>query len=182
MALDLSFRPAGEADIPAIVALVNSAYRGDASRTGWTTEADLLGGQRADADMVRELIHPPDSLLLLCLSGDELLGSAHLSRTGDGAYLGMFAVRPDCQGQGVGKAFLAAAEDHVREHFGARTLAMTVIHHRRELIAFYERRGYRRTGETEPFPQGERYGLPKVDDLSLVVLRKVLEGAACQAS
>lgn len=172
---DLHYRVAAPADAPAIVELVNSAYRGDSSRAGWTTEADLLGGQRTDLDMVLELMQAPASRILLCEGGDGLLGSTHLVDKCDGqAYLGMFAVRPTLQGQGIGKAFLAAAEAFVREHFAAEALSMTVIRQRHELIAFYERRGYQRTGATEDFPRGERFGLPKVADLQLVVLSKSL--------
>lgn len=173
--LTLAFRPATAADIPAIVALVNSAYRGDSSRAGWTTEADLLGGQRTDAEEVASLLAAADSGLLLAWRGDELVGSVHLQKAGADACLGMLAVRPTLQGAGIGKALMAEAEQRVREQWQAARILMTVITLRPELIAFYERRGYRRTGVLKPFPDSERFGIPRVDGLALEVLEKLLD-------
>lgn len=173
--LQLAYRTATLADVPAVVALVNGAYRGDSSRLGWTTEADLLDGTRTDAEEVAGFVGDADSLLLLCELQGELIGSVHLQRRGEHTYLGMFTVRPDRQGQGIGKAFLAAAERLAREGLGARRMCMEVISRRDELIAFYERRGYRRTGELAAFPSALRYGIPKVT-LRLERLEKPLVG------
>lgn len=174
MELSLHYRSAEPADVPALVLLVNSAYRGASSRRGWTTEADLLDGQRTDGRELEELLVTPGSLILLCLHDAQLIGSVHLQRRDDGAYLGMFTVRPGWQGRGIGSRFLAEAERTVRERFGVTRLSMTVIDLRQELIAFYERRGYRRTGGYCPFPDDVRYGIPKVDGLRLAVLEKAL--------
>lgn len=170
----LAYRPASAEDAPAVLALVNSAYRGDSSRQGWTTEADLLGGTRTDVEEIADFIADPRSLILLCEQGDELLGCVHLEAQGDDAYLGMFTVRPGWQGRGIGKAFLAAAEETARRRFGARRLCMEVITLREELIAFYQRRGYRRTGCFSSFPSAPRYGIPRVDGLRLERLEKSL--------
>jgi ribosomal protein S18 acetylase RimI-like enzyme len=171
----MQFRRATLADVPAIVSLVESAYRGDASRVGWTTEADLLDGQRTDAEAVASLISNPTSRILLAESEDGLLGSVLLSDEGEGAYLGMFAVRPGGQGRGVGSALLGEVERVSLHELGRRFTRMTVLVQRPELIAWYERRGYRRTGEREPFPYGDpRLGLPRRDDLAFEVLRKEL--------
>jgi GNAT superfamily N-acetyltransferase len=170
----LAYRPAVPADVPAVANLVNSAYRGDTSRQGWTTEADLLDGQRTDVEELAELLADPASMILLCQHGQELIGSVHLQQRDPGAYLGMFTIRPGWQGRGIGSAFLAEAERTVREQFGATRLGMTVIHLREELIAYYERRGYRRTGAFCPFPDDIRYGIPKVAELRLAVLEKTL--------
>lgn len=171
-----SYRSAGEGDIDAVVALVNSAYRGDSSRQGWTTEADLLDGLRTDRDEVRELIEQPDSLILLCLDGDALIGTTHIRRAGSVAELGMFTIRPGLQGRGLGRQFLAEAERVARERWGVTAMRMAVISRRHELIAYYERRGYRRTGQLREFPRHHpRYGIPKVDDLELEVLEKRFE-------
>jgi len=171
----MQFRRATLADVPAIVSLVESAYRGDASRVGWTTEADLLDGQRTDADAVAGLITSPTSRILLAEGGDGLLGSVLLSDEGDAAYIGMFAVRPGGQGRGVGSALLGEVERVSREELGRRFARMTVLVQRPELIAWYERRGYRRTGAQEPFPYDDpRLGLPRRDDLAFEVLRKEL--------
>ncbi|MCZ8130153.1 MAG: GNAT family N-acetyltransferase [Steroidobacteraceae bacterium] len=173
----LAFAPATANDAEAVAALVNSAYRGDSSRAGWTTEADLLGGQRTDADAIRDLVAKPGQVLLLAREAGELVGSVHLERKaggdGPGCYLGMLTVRPTRQAGGLGRALLAAAEAHARDALGARYVEMTVIDVRTELIAWYERRGYRRTGEQRPFPYGDaRFGLPKRPDLRFVVLEK----------
>ena len=171
----LTFRAAGDNDVRAIVALVQSAYRGEASRAGWTTEADLLDGQRTDADAVAVLIGAPASRILLCEQGGALLATAHLEQHAATCHFGMFAVRPDRQGGGLGRAMLAEAERMARDEWGCREMQMTVITLRTELIAWYERRGYRHTGVFKTFPYGDaRFGLPKRGDLRLEVLHKLL--------
>ena len=173
----LRFRKAGDADIPAIVALVESAYRGDASRVGWTTEADLLDGRRTGADEVGDCIRRPHSAILLAERAEEaeLLACAHLAIEDGAGYFGMFSVQPGLQGAGIGKALLAEAERVAREEWRLPCMRMTVIDLREELIAFYERRGYRRTGIKKPFPYGDpRFGLPRRDDLRFEVLEKAL--------
>ena len=175
----LRFRTATAADVDAVVALTESAYRGDASRAGWTTEADFLDGQRTDAREVVELIANARVLLLLAEQADRLLASCVVERLVDGdtcdGYFGMFSVQPEAQGNGTGRALLAEAERIARDEWHARRMRMTVIDVRAELIAWYERRGYRRTGEYRPFPYGDpRFGIPKRDDLRFEWLVKDL--------
>jgi ribosomal protein S18 acetylase RimI-like enzyme len=172
----LTFRFAEHGDIPAIVDLVESAYRGDASRAGWTTEADLLDGQRTDADAVAEIVVSDGRVMLLAEADGVLAGCCLLERRPPhAAYFGMFSVRPAAQGQGWGRQILAEAERLAREKWGAATMVMTVLEPRRDLIGWYERRGYRPTGESRPFPYGNaRYGLPRRPDLSFIVLEKSL--------
>jgi ribosomal protein S18 acetylase RimI-like enzyme len=178
----LAFRFAEERDVPAIVGLIESAYRGEASRAGWTTEADLLGGQRTDADAVLAVLRTPGSAMLLAEAEAEadgqLAGCCQLERRPrDEVYFGMFSVPPGRQGQGRGREILAEAERLAQADWGAKTMVMTVLAQRGELIAWYERRGYRRTGESRPFPYGDvRAGIPKRPDLSFVVLAKPLAG------
>ncbi|UOV02495.1 GNAT family N-acetyltransferase [Pseudoxanthomonas mexicana] len=175
----LSFRPATHADIPALVALVTSAYRGDVSRQGWTTEADLLDGQRIDPDVLARDIGRARSRILVAERAGEMLACAHVAEEDGAGYFGMFSVRPDLQGGGVGKAMLAEAERIAREDWQLPTMRMTVIDIRDELIAFYGRRGYACTGIKKPFPYGdERYGIPKRADLRFEILEKPLTGAA----
>lgn len=164
------------ADADAVVALVNSAYRGDSSRVGWTTEADLLGGQRTDAAGIRDIVAAEECRLLLHRAVDgALLACVLLERKSGGCYLGMLTVRPDLQSAGLGRRLLAAAEKYAAVELGASYVEMTVIGVRTELIAWYERRGYARTGERRPFPYGdERFGLPRRPDLEFEVLRKTL--------
>lgn len=171
----LTFRDAADADVPALVTLIESAYRGDSSRAGWTTEADILQGQRTDPDGVRQVIEAPGSRLLVVERDGELAACCQLEHRGDAAYFGMFAVRPGLQGAGLGKVIIAEAERTVRESWGAHEMHMTVISVREELIAWYERRGYRRTGKLSPFPYGdERFGIPQRDDLAFELLVKDL--------
>jgi len=174
--MSLSFRPAGAEDVTAVVGLVESAYRGESSRAGWTTEADILGGQRTDPQGVLEVIQDPQSVLLLAFSSEGTLSACcYVERHEDHACFGMFAVRPTLQGGGVGKAVLAEAERLVVRRWGVREMHMTVISMREELIAWYERRGYSRTGKMSPFHYGdERFGLPKRDDLEFELLVKAL--------
>lgn len=172
-----TFRSATEHDVDTVVALVESAYRGEASRAGWTTEADLLDGRRTDADEVRaHLAH-----LVLAVEADELVACCLLEPRDGHGYFGMFAVRPDRQGGGLGSRLLAEAERRAHA-LGLDRVEMTVLSARRELLAFYERRGYLQLGRTEPFPYGdERFGIPRRDDLSFVVLGKDLRTAVSSA-
>jgi ribosomal protein S18 acetylase RimI-like enzyme len=171
----LIFRDATDADVDALVGLVESAYRGDASRAGWTTEADILDGQRTDPEGVLEVIKSPDSRLLTVERDGEIVACCQLEHRGEYAYFGMFAVRPSLQGAGLGKVIIAEAERQARETWGVSEMHMTVISVREDLIAWYERRGYRRTGRTSPFPYGdERFGVPRRDDLRFELLVKPL--------
>lgn len=171
----LEFRPAVAAQAHRIVSLVNSAYRGESSKRGWTTEADLLGGQRTDAQKVREMIESPGSRVELAFLDGSLVGCVHLKREPSGScYLGMLTVDPVRQAAGLGKALLQRSEAVARD-WGCGSIRMTVIDSRAELIAFYERRGYARTGKSEPFPMDDpRFGLPKVKELRFVELLKPL--------
>ncbi|MGW5676484.1 GNAT family N-acetyltransferase [Streptomyces sp. NPDC003860] len=171
----LTFRAAQEEDVPALVALVQSAYRGEESKLGWSSEADLIAGIRIDAEGVRTIIRASDSRLVVVADGSETVSCFHLERRGEWAYFGLFAVRPGLQGVGVGRRVIAAAEEMARAEWSAREVRMTVIAQRVELIAWYERCGYRRTGRLSPFPYGdERVGTPLRDDLVFEELVKEL--------
>ena len=171
----LEFRAATPADVDAIVDLVESAYRGHVSRAGWTTEADLLDGARIDAEGIQGDLDRPRSTILLAERDGQLVACAHVADVDGKGYFGMFSVDPARQGGGIGKRLMAEAERLAREDWGCVRMEMTVIDIRDELIAFYERRGYRRTGIKKPFPYGdERFGQPKRDDLRFEVLEKTL--------
>lgn len=170
-----TFRDATEDDVDTLVELIESAYRGDASRAGWTTEADILEGQRSDPQIVLGVIKAADSRLLTVEQDGRVVACCQLEHRGDHAYFGMFAVSPALQGAGLGKVIIAEAERSARETWGAREMHMTVISVRNDLIAWYERRGYRRTGEMTPFPYGdERFGVPQRADLQFELLVKKL--------
>ncbi|WP_294327653.1 GNAT family N-acetyltransferase [uncultured Sphingomonas sp.] len=164
-------RVATPADIPALHALVESAFRGDSARGGWTHEADLLDEQRTDPAALADAIADPDRTILIALDGDALIGCVEAKRAGMGrSALGMLSVRPDRQATGLGRRLVAAAEAYARTEHGATRMEMTVIAARGELIAWYERLGYARTEETRPFPMDDpRFGLPRMA-LSFVVL------------
>ena len=171
----LAFRAATADDLDALVELVTSAYRGDVSKQGWTTEADMLDGQRIDPEVLLHDLQRPTSRVVVAEQDGRMLACAHVAEQEGAGYFGMFSVRPDLQGAGVGKLLLAEAERVVRDEWRLPAMRMTVIDIRDTLIAFYERRGYRRTGILKPFPYGdERFGLPQRDDLRFEVLEKAL--------
>ncbi|MFE6524145.1 GNAT family N-acetyltransferase [Streptomyces sp. NPDC057794] len=175
LATGLTFRDATDADVDDLVTLIESAYRGEASRAGWTTEADILEGQRTDPEGVRAVIKAPDSRLLTVEREGRIVACCQLEHRGDHAYFGMFSVSPALQGAGLGKVVIAEAERQARADWGVAEMHMTVISVRDDLIAWYERRGYRRTGRMTPFPYGdERFGIPLRDDLRFELLVKEL--------
>ncbi|MEZ4816306.1 MAG: GNAT family N-acetyltransferase [Bdellovibrionota bacterium] len=167
-------------DAANIVELVNASYRGETSKRGWTTEADLLGGQRTDLNAIEDIIRDPHSVLLTLRNKDtsELLACVQLEKKNSTiAYLGMLTVSPQLQAAGLGRFLLKAAEDYVHKEWGSREVEMTVISHRVELIQWYQRRGYEVIpGERRPFPSHDpRFGIPKREDLDFVVLKKHLK-------
>lgn len=169
--------PAEAADLPEVAALMNRAYRGRDGVRGWTHEAETLDGDRTSVAMLADdLARAPRRLLLWRREGDgRLLGCVWIEPEGEGTwYLGSLTVDPAEQNARLGRRLLAAAESRI-EAGGGREIRMTVVNVREALIAWYERRGYRLTGETEPFPYDDpRFGVPKRPDLAFVVLRKRL--------
>lgn len=174
---EIAIRAAQTDDIPALHALIESAYRGDAARAGWTHEADLLGGQRIDLEGLADILADPDQYLLIATRADgTAAGCVEVTDKTPGlAYLGMLSVTPHGQAQGLGKRLISAAEQFARDQLGAARMEMTVIRQRSELISYYIRRGYQPTGEERPFPYGDaRFGAPRTDDLAFVVLARTL--------
>lgn len=170
-------REASASDVKALHELVERAYRGDSARKGWTHEADLLDGQRTDVEALLDIVADDCQEILLAIDNETVCGCVQISRKNDIiAYLGMLSVDPDLQSTGLGRKLIAAAEALAVSHFGSTTMEMTVIRQRRELIAYYERRGYVLTDEIRPFPyDDERFGLPKTNALAFVVLIKSLQ-------
>ena len=171
-----TLRPATAADADRLQPFVHAAYRGDSARKGWTHEADLLDGLRIDVEALQAMIADPGYVILLAERDGVLAGCVAVQDKGDGlAYLGMLSVDPERQGGGLGRKLIAAAEAEARARFGARTMEMTVIVQRRELIDWYVRCGYAETGESRPFPSTDpRFGLPRRDDLAFTVLARDL--------
>jgi N-acetylglutamate synthase-like GNAT family acetyltransferase len=167
---------ARSADVPALLELINGAYRGAPSRHGWTTEADLVGGPRVDAALLEEILAAPEQVLLVLRAQAGLFACAQLQRLGAGvAGLGLLAVRPALQMNGLGRQMLAAAERYAAEHYGAGVMELAVLAEREELVGWCERRGYRPTGETRPFPEPDgRSTDARRAGLTLLVLRHPL--------
>jgi ribosomal protein S18 acetylase RimI-like enzyme len=170
---DPLFGFAAAADASAVAALVERAYRGPAAERSWTNEFGILSGPRSSLAEVEKLIGDPGSRFVVASRDRQLIGCALLQRYHHGAYFSMFAIDPDAQGGGLGKAVVARCETAARELWSARFLRLTVISLREELIAWYERRGFVRTGEREPFPFGAFSGALRTD-FDLVVLEKPL--------
>ncbi|MFA6247129.1 MAG: GNAT family N-acetyltransferase [Mucilaginibacter sp.] len=155
----MAITPATLTDVPELVVLINSAYRGESSKKGWTTEASLIGGQRIDNEGLTEQMSDPDAVILKHINDDGLItGCVYLQKRGEKLYLGMLTVSPTLQANGLGRRLLEAAEDYARNiHY--HTITMTVITTRTELLDWYERRGYAKTGEVIPLNITERNGI-----------------------
>jgi N-acetylglutamate synthase-like GNAT family acetyltransferase len=176
MKTGVTFRSARTSDIPALHTLIESAYRGETAKQGWTHEADLLGGQRTDQEQLAGILADQDQTILVADEDGQIIGCVAVRKIRTNrAYLGMLTVDPLLQSGGLGRRLIAAAEDHARNTFAASAMEMTVIVQRQELIAYYLRRGYHLTGETRPFPLDDpKFGLPTRRDLEFVVLEKAL--------
>lgn len=174
MYMSSNITPAVIEDIPQLVSLVNSAYRGETSKKGWTTEADLLDGIRTDEASLYIIMNKPAALILKYLNDEnEITGCVYLETNDDELYLGMLSVAPQAQAQGIGKQLMKASEAYAQQH-GLKAVVMTVISVRTELITWYERHGFRQTGNLKPFPDDSKAGIPK-QPLQFVVLKKLLK-------
>jgi ribosomal protein S18 acetylase RimI-like enzyme len=167
----MEIRRANLQDIPPLVALINSAYRGDASKKGWTTEADLLDGIRTDADSLEQMITKKNAVILQSFNENNVLqGCVYLEKKQYTIYLGMLTVSPTLQTQGIGKQLLSEAEKYALAQ-QCSSIEMTVISVRTELLAWYQKHGYINTGETKPFPDDTKFGIPK-QPLEFIVMQK----------
>jgi len=163
--------PATVADIQELLQLINSAYRGEEAKKGWTHEADLIdGSMRTDENSLQQLIEKPGAAILKYEQDKKITGCVFLEKKSERLYLGMLSVSPEIQAQGIGKKLLNAAEEYARKN-KCKTIEMTVISVRRELIAWYERNGYHQTSRKEPFPSDEKFGTPR-QPLEFVYLEK----------
>jgi ribosomal protein S18 acetylase RimI-like enzyme len=164
---------ATEADIPQLLQLVNSAYRGEEAKKGWTHEADLIDGTlRTDEHSLKEIIHSSDAVILKYTENGQLDGCVYLEKQDDKLYLGMLSVSPRRQASGIGRKLLMAAEDHAKE-LRCKLIEMTVISDRNELISWYQRIGYQITEEKRPFEVETKFGIPK-KPIEFIVLQKPL--------
>ena len=160
-------------DIHRLLPLVNSAYRGEEAKKGWTHEADLIEGEkRTDENSLKALIQNPRAVILKYEEGSTIVGCVYLEKQVDVLYLGMLSVFPMAQGQGIGKKLLEAADRHAAEQ-GCSSIEMNVISEREELISWYERNGYYRTSQTRPFHNDGRFGVPR-KPIEFMVMKKTL--------
>ena len=170
----MSISIASKEDVQVLAALINSAYRGEASKKGWTTEADLLKSElRTDISTLAGLIDNPQSVILKYTTAENVIaGSVYLEIQAKGLYLGMLTVSPLLQAAGIGRQLLVAAEEYAKEK-ECPCIFMRVISVRHELIAWYERHGYKNSGETKPFPDDDRFGIP-TQFLEFIIMEKTM--------
>lgn len=165
-------RIASADDAGDIAKLVNSAYR-PLNRLGWTHESDLISGERISVEQVLSLFCDNSVVLLLC-DEIQIVSCVHIQGNHSYAYIGMLATNPQLQAQGLGKKMLSHAEQYASEYFKTDTFRMSILSSRPELLAFYERRGYSLTGETNPYPLSEGIGIPKVGNVQVLSLVKII--------
>lgn len=171
-----AFRPADLNDVDALVQLVNSAYHPAADTGGWTDEARFVLGTRTSAPALAQLLAKDNSAVLLGLYGETIAACVHVEKSADHAHIGMLAVNPAWQCLGLGKQMLAEAEAYARRHFKVKKWVLIVISLRDELIAFYLRRGYYKTGVTLDYAVlcGDTCDA-KIDGLKFAVLEKPVD-------
>ena len=167
-----TFRTAHKSDAEAIAQLVNKAYRPELGASGWTHESNLVSGSRTNADQVSETISKPASVILVGLEDPEIVACVHIEKDGSNSHIGMLAVSPILQGAGIGKKMLAHAERYASEIFGSEKFIMVVVSSRSELISFYLRRGYQKTGSVMDYPLLAGAGTPKHAGLKIEALEK----------
>lgn len=160
-------------DIPALTTLINSAYRSETSKKGWTTEAHLLEGKRTTEEELTAIISDPKNTFLKYTENDQIIGSVLLVEKEHQLYVGMLTVSPELQNGGIGKKMLAEAENHAKT-LGLSSLSMTVVSVRAELIAWYKRHGYVETGEREPFPSSDIHINISDKPLEFIYLEKLV--------
>ncbi len=165
-----TFREAKIEDIPQIVDLVNISYRSKEFK-GWTSEADIVKGDRINNAQVQELFQN-DSKVFVMFKDEELIGCVHVHKQNDSCYIGMLTTHPNVQNMGIGKEILKLAEEHSIKNYSINCFEMSVLSVREELINFYERRGYKRTGDNEPYPVNANVGTPLSSEIQVLHLVK----------
>jgi len=171
--MDENISVATSKDIDKLILLINSAYRGESAKKGWTHEASLIeGDSRIDKDSLEKMMIDPNATILKYEENEQIFGCVYLEKKNSSLYLGLLSVSPDVQAKGIGKKLLKVAEEHALL-INCNKIEMTVITMRTKLIAWYERHGYHQTNQTQPFPENERFGTP-VKPLEFVVMEKLI--------
>lgn len=167
----LTLKPASIDDAEHLNLLINQAYRG---QEGWTRETEIVDGKRSSVEDVKDLIQKPYSHMLVATIHEVLAACICIEEKENKTYIGTFAVNPAFQNQGIGKTVLSLAENYAVNKLGSKQLMMVVISQREELIAFYERRGYKRTGEISEYPVHLNVGTPAIEGLTIECLEKAI--------
>ncbi|WP_455202949.1 GNAT family N-acetyltransferase [Kaarinaea lacus] len=170
----LSLRRAKLEDAKQIVDLVNSAYRGTAGARGWTHEADIVAGSRTNTNEITAILEDSNSVILIGELNNAMEACVHLHKSGDDIHLGMLAVNPHLQGNGIGKSFLKQIESYCKQNMQGKSIILTVVSQRLELVEYYERRGYQRTGNFDAYPSDQKVGTPIVRELTVETMIKNL--------
>ncbi|MGZ5190745.1 MAG: GNAT family N-acetyltransferase [Flavisolibacter sp.] len=161
-------------DIDKLMLLVNSAYRGESAKKGWTHEANLIEGNlRTDEKSLEKMINDPNATILKYEEGEQIIGCVYLEKKNTSLYLGLLTVSPELQAKGIGKKLLKAADEYAIQNY-CNKIEMTVISARSELIAWYERNGFFQTNQKQPFPDNERFGTP-VKPIEFVVMERQID-------
>lgn len=171
MSID-SFRTTNNAEAGSIAALVNGAYRPQSGVTGWTHESDLVADSRTSAAQILETLSRHHSVVLVGLNNEAIVACAHVEEDGNSCHIGMLAVNPILQGAGAGKLMLAEAEKYASTVFGSEKFIMVVVSERTELVSFYLRRGYQKTGLVLDYPISAGVGIPKNPEMKVEMLEK----------
>ncbi|MES2499475.1 MAG: GNAT family N-acetyltransferase [Pseudomonadota bacterium] len=175
----LHFHKAELVDAQEIAALINSAYRGESSRAGWTTEADLLDGLRTTTQEIASMIKREDAFMLIGVLNDQIVATIccelQIIAGKSTAHFGMIAVKPSLQNRGYGTEIIQAAEAMTCRQWRVAGFHMAVISIRNELIDFYVRLGFVRTGEFKEFPNESALWQPKVVGLNFEYLAKLIK-------
>jgi GNAT superfamily N-acetyltransferase len=136
---DARIRLAQSADVDALSALINIAFR---------VELPFIEGDRINPDGVRAYMKKGKFLLAEDSSG--LVGCVYVEVRGDRGYLGLLGVEPQSQGTGLGRKLMDAAEEFFRTA-NCVAIDLRIVSARAPLPAFYRRFGYVETG-TAPLP------------------------------
>lgn len=168
----LELRIATESDASEIAELVNAAYRPSHDTAGWTHEAELIAGPRTTPAQVAEAIQKPNSAILVHCENSAIVACVHVEKEDSDCHIGMLAVNPAVQATGIGKQMLALAESYASEALRAEKFVLVVVSARSELVAFYLRRGYQKTGSVMDYPLSAGVGIPRNPALKIEVLEK----------
>ena len=156
-------------DAAELCQLINSAYRG---KHGWTKESDIVSGERITLEDTKALITDQETHILIVKENSSIIACVCIEQKGSQAYIGLLAVNSNYQNRGLGKEVLFLAEEYALNQFCCKQYVMLVVSQRDELIAFYERRGYIKTGETEKYPVHLNVGIPTEENLTIEYLTK----------